>query len=367
MRIAFDAKRYFHNQRGLGNYSRDVVRLMATYAPDNEYILCGQPNPAHPLTLSPNTHILSPHGIDTLWPGLWRSRRIIHDLKDIDIYHGLSGELPIGIPSNGAKTIVTVHDAIFVRYPELYSPTYRRLFRAKVEYACDKADVIIAISEQTKRDCMDYFHADENKIHVLYQGCSSLFRQSLNDEQIAIVQTRYALPDAYLLDVGAIELRKNLKNLILAIDASHISLPLVVIGGYTRYAEEAITLANRLGVHLILRHGIPIADLPAIYKGAVALCYPSIFEGFGIPIVEAMCVGTPVLTSTGSCFAETGGDAALYADPMNPEDIGDKLKCIIENPSLRQTMIAKGYQQAALFSDEVVANNMIQLYTTLMK
>lgn len=338
MKIAFDAKRYYHNHRGLGNYSRDVVRLLSEYAPDWELQLIDK-------------------------SGLSRS---FMRVPDCDIYHGLSGELPFTIGRSHARSVVTMHDAIFVRYPQLYSPTYRWLFTQKVKYACQAADCIIAISEQTKRDMVEFFHADETKIKVVYQGCSNLFRQHISEQQIKDVKLRYALPENYILDVGAIEPRKNLKNLIQAMASAHIDMPLVAIGGHSRYADEADELAHTLGVKLLLRHDIPFADFPAIYKGAMVLCYPSIFEGFGIPILEAMCVGTPVLTSTGSCFSETGGDAAVYADPLNIEQIGDGLNQILTNNHLREEMVAKGILQAEKFCDAAVANNLKQVYQSVL-
>jgi len=337
MNIAFDAKRYFHNQRGLGNYSRDVVRLLREYAPSWQLNLIDK-------------------------SGLARS---FMRVSGCDIYHGLSGELPFGMGKSGVKSVVTMHDAIFVRYPELYSPTYRWLFTQKVKYASKVADVILAISEQTKWDMVEFFHADEKKIRVVYQGCSNLFRQPISPEQIAEVKTRYELPEEYLLDVGAMEPRKNLKNLIRAMAQAKVDLPLVAIGAHSRYADEAKQLAEQLGVRLLLRHNVPFTDFPAIYKGADVLCYPSIFEGFGIPILEAMCVETPVLTSTGSCFQETGGEAALYANPLDVEEMGALLLRVVSDTQLRQEMAAKGSEQAMKFEDKQVAKNLIELYESI--
>lgn len=364
MKIAFDAKRAFWNNRGLGNYSRDVIRLLATYAPANEYFLCSVPNRQRETLLRQGT-VVAPEGWWKYLPSFWRSGGMLSQLQGMDVYHGLSGELPWGIEKTGIKSVVTMHDAIFVRYPELYSPTYRWLFTRKVQYACNVADVIIAISEQTKRDLVDFFHAEERKIRVVYQGCSNIFRESVTERQIAEVRRKYALPDCYLLDVGAIEPRKNMKNLLRAMAVAGVSLPLVAIGGKSRYADEMAAEAKRLGVYLRMLHNVPFADFPAIYKAAEVMCYPSIFEGFGIPILEAMCVDTPVLTSTGSCFAETGGDAALYADPLNPKEIGSQLLRILNEDALRQEMIQNGYKQAARFTDERVAANLIKIYEEL--
>lgn len=337
MKIAYDAKRYFHNHRGLGNYSRDVVRLIQTFAPDWEIELVDK-------------------------TGLSRTCMRV---PSCDIYHGLSGELPLALHRH-YKTVVTMHDAIFVRYPELYSPTYRWLFTQKVQYACRVADLIIAISEQTKRDLISFFHADEKKIRVVYQGCNNRFREPISAEQIEQVIRTHNLPDRYLLDVGAIEPRKNLKSLIYAMEKAQIKIPLVAIGKQSKYADECARLASALGVNLILKHNIPFADFPAIYKGAEVFCYPSVFEGFGIPILEAMCVGTPVLTSTGSCFAETGGEAALYADPHNPTEIGQQLHRILTDETLQRQMVEKGYKQAAVFADDKVATNLIAAYQSVL-
>lgn len=362
IRIAFDAKRAFSNQRGLGNYSRDVLRLMAQYAPENEYLLFGRPTAAYSY---PEAQVVSPQGLWRLFPSLWRTIGCLKQLDGVDIYHGLSGELPFGIHRAKVKTVVTIHDAIFIRYPELYSPTYRWFFTRKVQYACDHADLIIAISEQTKQDIISFFHADERKIRVVYQGCNNRFREPVTTEQLEQIRTRYQLPEQYILSVGAIEPRKNLRALIEAMSLAQISIPLVAVGGQSAYAAQMATLAQEKKVDLRFLHTLPFDDLPMVYKGASMLCYPSLFEGFGIPILEAMCVGTPVLTSTGSCFGETGGNAALYADPGNPQQIGEQIRRILSDSSLRQTMIRKGHEQAERFTDEQVAHHLIEVYHEL--
>ncbi len=363
-RIAFDAKRAFHNSRGLGNYSRDTIRLLTRYAPENEYFFFGQPSELFRPTCGT---VVSPTGVWKVVPSLWRSFGCLRDIEGqhIDLYHGLSGELPFGIHRTATQTLVTMHDTIFVRYPELYSPTYRRLFSRKVQYACDHATRIIAISEQTKQDLIRFFHADETKISVVYQGCSNRFRQPVTDEQVASAKAKYGLPDDYIIDVGAIEPRKNLRNLLYAMAETHIDLPLVAVGGRSKYAEQMRALAARLGVSLTLLHGVPFADFPALYKGAICLVYPSLFEGFGIPILEAMCVGTPVLTSKGSCFEETGGDAALYADPNDPIAIGLQLQRLLNDTNLRQQMVARGTTQSLRFTDDEVAHHLLDVYHSL--
>lgn len=360
--IAYDAKRAFANRRGLGNYSRDVIRLMQTYAPQNDYVLCGIPSA---LCDTSHVRLCSPRGLWRLFPSLWRSGGCLHQLRDVTLYHGLSGELPYGIHRTSIRTAVTVHDTIFMRYPHLYSPTYRWLFACKVRYACTHADLIIAISEQTKQDLIHYFHADAQKIRVVYQGCSNLYRKPVTDAQVAQVRSQYNLPERYMLYVGALEERKNLHRLIEAVVTAKIEVPLVLVGAMSAYGEQLCRLAEKAGVHMQICSDVPQADLPAFYKGAELFVYPSLYEGFGIPVLEAMCIGTPVVTSTGSCFAETGGDAALYADPLQPEQIGAQLVRVLSDADLRNRMITKGQAQAERFTDEKVASSLIQIYHEL--
>lgn len=362
MKIAFDAKRAFANRRGLGNYSRDVIRLMRTYAPQHTYTLCGVPSS---LCDTGDAKLCVPQGVWRYVPALWRAGGCLSQLRGVDIYHGLSGELPYGIHRTPMKSVVTMHDAIFMRYPRLYSPTYRWLFEQKVRYALRAADVIMAISEQTKQDLVDYFAADATKIQVVYQGCSQVYRQPISEEQVAQVRMQYHLPAHYLLYVGALEERKNLHRLIAALDEAKITIPLVLVGAPSTYGEKLCKQAEQLHVHVQCLSAVPQQDLPAIYKGAKVFVYPSIFEGFGIPILEAMCVGTPVVTSTGSCFAEVGGSAAKYANPMDYGEIARVLQSVIGDSNLRAHMQREGYKQVELFTDERVAANLIKVYSGL--
>lgn len=362
MRIALDAKRAYHNHRGLGNYSRDVIRLLTNYAPDEEYVLFARPTDTYTF---PHTTTIAPEGLWKLAPSLWRSFGCLHALQNTDLYCGLSGELPFGIHRCAVKTIVTIHDLLVFRYPHLYSPGYRKLFAAKMRYATRVADIIIAISEQTKRDIITYLQADERKIRVVYQGCSPIFHEPVTAQKITQVRAAYSLPKKYILYVGALEKRKNLHMLTEALALAHITLPLVLVGNDSSYGRALQQQAAKNGVSINILSGVPQADLPSLYHEASLFVYPSIFEGFGIPILEALTVGTPVLTSTGSCFAEVGGEAALYADPANPGEIATQIKKIMSDPSLREQMIARGHEQAYKFTDEKVAQNLLTIYREL--
>lgn len=373
MNISFDAKRAFHNNRGLGNYSRDVIRLLSTFFPENSYYLL---NPKH----NSNSLYTPPTGAKEIFPdsffykqfpGLWRSKGCLKDIISLksDIYHGLSQELPAGIHKTDVKTVVTMHDAIFIRYPELYDSLYRKVFIQKNIYSCKSADKIIAISEQTKSDFIEFFNADPKKIEVVYQGCNNIFRVESVPTVLGNTRKKYGLPENFLLNVGAIEKRKNLETIIRALHIGKIDMPLVVIGNKTSYLDEVKEIIAHLQLQnqVIFLHNIPTEDLPPIYQAASLFIYPSRFEGFGIPILEALCTGTPVLTSRGSCFEETGGDAARYVNYDDAEEMANEINIILSDDALRKQMIAKGHAHAENFTDDKIANNLMRVYKSVLK
>ena len=371
MRIGFDAKRFFHNTRGLGNYSRDAVRVLSSFYPDNQYILFN-PKPRHRISvdLPPNVTEVTPTSFfGKKIPSLWRSRGMCRDMdtRKIDIFHGLSQELPWGIERTNAKSVVTFHDAIFIRYPELYATSYRKIFTLKNRYACRVADRIIAISEQSKRDAIEFFNADEKKISVVYQGCNAIFRKKTSQEEIMAVRNTYHLPKSFLLNVGAIEKRKNAKLIVEALYRQSLDISLVVVGAPTDYLDEVRETVHRYGMEnqVVFLHHVSTADLPALYAASEAFVYPSVFEGFGIPVLEALCVGTPVITSRGSCFEETAGNAALYIDPYNADELGEAIHRVLTDEDCRQRMIAEGKRHAENFTDYRIADELMKVYKSL--
>ncbi len=371
MRIGFDAKRAFHNSRGLGNYSRHTLHILSQYYPDNHYYLFNpKTKRSLPVHLEENMTEINPQHL--LWktiPSLWRSAGMRSEIKQkgLDIFHGLNQELPLGIQRTKAKSVVTLHDAIFMRYPKLYPASYRYVFTAKNKYACKVADKIICISEQSKRDAITYFGADENKIEVVYQGCNDIFRHAVSDEQKQHVRQKYNLPPTFLLSVGAIEERKNTKQIVEALHRTKNEIPLLIVGNPTEYEKE---LRDLIAQHSMLRqvyilNNVETEDLPALYAMAKVFVYPSIFEGFGIPILEALTVGTPVITSSGSCFEETAGPHSLYADPKDADDLGEAINRVLRDEKLSNQMITEGKKHALLFTDESIAANLMDVYKGL--
>lgn len=372
MRIGFDAKRAFFNVSGLGNYSRNLLRALSSCFPDNEYFLYTPSK--RPALFNYSKHgfiVKEPSGfLNRAFKSYWRSLSLAKQAeKDkLDIYHGLSHELPYNIHKTGIKTVVTIHDLIFIRFPELYRPWDRRIYMKKFRYACKIADLIIAVSKQTANDVNQFFGIDESKIKVIYQGCNPVFRKELNNSERNSIIKKYGFPESYILYVGTIEERKNLLSLIKAIDMAKIKLPLVVIGrrtGYFKKVKEFIDQHKIKNIYFL--ETILNEDLPAVYQQAEVFVYPSIFEGFGIPVIESLYSRTPVITSKNGCFPEAGGPSSVYVDPNNIEELADAIKRVVEDSSLRQKMINEGYNYAFNFNDNMVAENIMNAYKNLLK
>ncbi|MDP4278857.1 MAG: glycosyltransferase family 1 protein [Bacteroidota bacterium] len=372
MKIGFDAKRFFYNSRGLGNYSRDTIRILSTLQPTNEYFLF-TPKTANalPVTIGPNCRIVKPgNRLSRISPTLWRTYRECADINrlQLDIFHGLSHELPVGIEKTKARTVVTMHDVIFLKSPQLYSLIDRNLYKSKYLRSSRVADKIIAISEQTKTDLIELAHVDEKKIEVVYQGCNPIFCQTADNETKRLVKEKYGLPDAFLLNVGTVETRKNQALIIKALACEKLNIPLVIVGTQTDYIHElkALIKKEQLDTSVHFLANVPTLDLPAIYQLSTLFIYPSQLEGFGIPILEALNSRIPVITSKGSCFAETGGPATRYVDPTNAEELADVLKELLGNQEKRNNMIKRGLIHAQQFSDEAISKALFSVYQSLL-
>ncbi len=371
MKIGFDAKRALLNRSGLGNYSRSAMRLLSHYYPDNTYCLFSSQNNQKLFQLSGSQILVSPvAGISRWLPSLWRSWGIHRQIRDQkpDIYHGLSNELPLSIKMTGVKSVVTIHDLIFLRYPEYYPFIDRQIYFLKFRHACRVADKIIAVSEATKQDIVSFFGTDPDKIDVVYQSCDPVFNDIVPAETKKEIRKKYDLPEKFILFLGTIEKRKNALTLIKAYLSQDSEIPLLIAGKPTAYLTEINEYLeqNPSGNRILFRHAVETSDLPALYQSAALFVYPSVFEGFGIPILEALCSGVPVITSTGSCFAETGGDAALYCDPYDVQQMGTLISKVLNDADVRNSMIMKGLAHSAKFSEKNVAAELMDVYSDLV-
>jgi glycosyltransferase involved in cell wall biosynthesis len=367
MRIGFDAKRAYNNFSGLGNYSRYVISNIFRFYPENEY-LAYTPRiadkglftmPGDIVVRQPKKGFFNPKG------SLWRSFSLTQLLNDdgIDLFHGLSNELPYGIHRSRIRSVVTIHDLIFLEKPELYKPIDRMIYERKVRYVTRAATRIIAVSEQTKQDIIRFLNVDESRISVVYQGCSRQFYKRLGEEALQDARRQFALPSNYLLYVGTIEERKNLLKVVMALHQGRIDIPLVVVGRKTAYYNlvKAYIDSHKLqNIHFLDQ--VQTSHLPAIYQGALGFIYPSSYEGFGIPILEALNSGVPVITSRGGCLEETAGKGGILIDPFNQEEMIEAIRNVIEDSALKDRLIREGGAHALRFREEQTIPALYHVY-----
>lgn len=375
MRIGFDAKKIITNLTGIGNYSRGTVNALAKHHSENQYLLFTphKENKQYVNGLQPHDCIIRIYPQSTWRPAQewWRCHGMVKDIfrNRTDIFHGLSNELPFGIRRAGCRSVVTIHDLIFLRYPQIYNPVQRRILKAKTRYACRKADKIIAASLQTKQDIMKFYGISEDKIEVVYQGCNQIFYRTTGMDERYAMQKRYGLPSRYLLSVGTFEHRKNQLSILQSLVLTNEDIHLVLVSKPTKYQriiEERIrNLRLEQRVHIL--NNVPNADLPALYQGAVAFIYLSWFEGFGIPVLEALVSGTPVIAATGSCLEEAGGPASLYCEPFDYQQVAKFMDELARNSEKRKEIIAVGKEYAERFSEQRIAEQLYAIYEQLME
>jgi glycosyltransferase involved in cell wall biosynthesis len=360
MRLAYDAKRLFCNRTGLGNYSRSLVANLAhtypaltlrLYTPYSRLPAAQIAAFFHP----PFQPCLSTHPIKA-W---WRSHGIKTDLvqADVDLYHGLSNELPWQLSqTTGIKSVLTIHDLIFKRYPHFFPWMDRQFYAWKCRYSCQQADLILAISESTKKDLLHYYDLPPEKIQVLYQACEASY-YDLPPQPFAPLQARYELPDRFILAVGTLEPRKNLSLLFRAhaLLPKALQLPLVVVGR----GQLPAGISSELPLHWLDQINTTSA-LQALYQKAACLVYPSLYEGFGLPIVEALLCRTPVVAAQSSSLPEAGGPHSLYVDPTDAQACANAIARVLTEPNVAAAMREKGYAyaQATFHPDHLSAQLM---------
>jgi len=370
--IGYDAKRAVQNMTGLGNYSRLVIGSMAALYPDNRYVLlaprmCENPR-LDPVLMRENVETFTPGGAVTgrltAW---WRSVEMVHDWPrlGLDLYHGLSNEIPLTASLAPCPTVVTIHDLIWHRIPGDYAPVDRRLYELKYRRSARIATRVIAISERTKADMISDWNIPADKIDVVYQGCDPIFSKPVSSIDRSRVRELYDLPGRFVITVGTVQSRKNQLLAVRALAHLPADVSLAIVGGTVgRYKDDIERFISAEGLQGRVRwlENVSFDHLPALYSAAEFSSYTSRYEGFGIPVLESLSVGTPVIACTGSCLEEAGGEGAVYVNPDDAEAYAAAANKILSEYNYRDCLARKGLRHAARFTPAAFASAIMKTY-----
>ena len=274
----------------------------------------------------------------------------------------------MGIRKSGVRSVVTIHDLIFLRHPEFYHWLDTKIYAWKFRRTLKEADHIIAISECTKHDIMEYGHINDDRISVIYQSFSPRFTISPDTKQQEQIRMNYGLPRRFILNVGTIERRKNILLVVKALKDLPDDLSLVIIGRQTSYTNEVLDYVNTHGLNqrVYFLHGVPDDHLPSLYAQAEAFVYPSVYEGFGIPIIEAISSGLPVVACSGSCLEEAGGPDSIYVAPDDVAGMASAISQVLKGASGREERIERSREYIRRFEGNDVARQVMEVYRKLV-
>lgn len=374
MRIGIDYTPAYEQGGGIGRYVRELVAALAACDSEQVYRLfvAGAERSRLPSAPAANFEYrptrLSPLTLARLWHRARLPLPVETFVGKVRLFHATDFVLPPTLPCT--RTLLTVHDLSFARLPDSATPRLRAYLEAVVPRSARRADHILADSAATKADLSALYGIPEAKITVLYSGVSSAFAPVRDSAHQSAVRAKYGIGGSpYVLSVGTVQPRKNYERLMQAfagLPARWADLKLVIVGGRGWLEAPIHAQARALGERVIFTGFAAESDLPALYSGALCLAFPSLYEGFGLPVLEGMACGVPVLTSNVSSLPEVAGDAALMVDPHSVEAIRAGLLTLLEEDSAaRAARIARGYAQAARFTWGVAAQQLKALYEAL--
>jgi len=371
MPIYVDVSAAVHGRAGLGRYAETLARALVAARP-GQFALFYNDDPTvrtlEGLEGVPTRTVRAGYKPwrMAVWLGQAFRLRFNRLLPDATLYHATEHLL---MPLRGVPTVLTVHDLIFHRFPEYHKRLNYWYLRLAMPLYVRRAGAVIAVSEATRQDLVRLYGTPPAKIHVIHEAAAPTFRP-VGPEAVAHVRSCYSLPARFLLTVGTIEPRKNLPRLFQALAAlrQEETIPLVVAGSKGWLCEGTFQTLEESGVkdQVIWLGYVPDEDLPSLYSAAEAFVLPSLYEGFGLPLLEAMSCGAPVLCSRSSSLPEVGGEAARYFDPEAPEQMAAAILGVWRDETLREEMRAAGFQQAAGFAWERAAKETLSLYDGLM-
>lgn len=363
MRIGIDARLVYYHKAGIGQYILRLTQALAQINSEDSFVLFA--------SRKDNTRIATQANFRRvrLWtPSHHRFERLALSVElmpyALDLLHS-----PDFIPPLRARcpSVITVHDLAFLLYPRFLTRDSARYY-GQVDLAARQADHIIAVSESTKRDVIRLLGVPEDKITVIHEAAHPLFAPVTNPEALERTRARYQLPEKFFLFVGTVEPRKNLPTLLRAFrglrDKYKSTASLILVGNRGWLADEVdrVIAELQLGDAVRFLGGIPNDELVYLYNAASAFVFPSFYEGFGLPPLEAMACGTPVITSNVSSLPEVVGDAALLINPENVDELTVAMSRVLADEKLRREMRDKGLKRAQLFSWERAARETLDVY-----
>jgi glycosyltransferase involved in cell wall biosynthesis len=373
MTIGFDVSYIQMKRAGIGRHSHQLVRSLLQHDPENQYLLHGWSygidHEAIKKVATTNTRLSIAKIPGVIKRFYWNSARVptIESIVGpVQIFHSADPFLP---PVKHARTICTVHDLAYKRFPELFEPQVLG-WDSHVQRSVRRADAIVVPSEQTKSDVIDLLGVSADRIHVLRVPPSGVFTFE-SDSNDKVVRRGFRLERPYILFVGTIEPRKNISRLVHAFAAlesvKRDEVDLVVIGkkGWLYDETFAGIAASPVKEQIHYLEYVNDNELAALYRGALCFVYPSLFEGYGFPVVEAMASGTPIITSLNSSLREIADGVALLVDPHQEEDIAEAMTMLIENEVRRMEMRLRGLEMVQQISSESVAAKVLSLYNGL--
>ena len=367
MRIGIDISAFSGRRMGVVRYIGKLVKSLQQIDSENEYLLMfnafrgAAPNLGK---LNKNFRIICRRIPNRLLYKLWSitSHPPVEMLTGpIDVYHAPGFPMP---PVGKAAAVLTVHDIAFFTHPELAGPKELIDFASCLRKFIARADMIVTDSEATANELSAHFNISKDRMVTIYLGEPGIERAS--DGQITAVKAQLGVKGDYILFVGCLEPRKNLPRLFRAFERSGLSddIELVLAGPQGWGTDEILDSLNQLNCRVNIRwlRFVTDQDLTALYAGALFLAFPSLLEGFGLPILEAMSVGCPVLTSNISSMPEVAGEAALYVDPLSVDSIAEGMKTLAGDSKLRKRLSTLGHERARLFSWDNTAREMVKVY-----
>ena len=381
MRIGIDYTAAVRQGGGIGRYTRNLVRALAELDAENDYTLFvaggwgeGDGLGPWPVNFRVRSVPFSDRWVHLLWQRLRLPIPVQAVTGSLDLFHSPDFVLP---PTGRTPALLTVHDLSFLRVPECYVPAFRRYLEGAVARATSQADHILADSESTKRDLEDLLEIEPQRVTVLYPGVEDRFQPIRTAEVLRAARERYALPEHFVLGLSTIQPRKNFAGLLegyrrLVQSRSHdpavADLQLVIAGGKGWMVEDALAALDEPGLRerVHLTGFFADKDLPALYNLAAVFAFPSWYEGFGLPVLEAMACGTPVVCADNSSLPEVAAGAALIVDAADTDALTEALYRVLCEDDLRTEMASAGLEKAKAFSWSRAARQLLAMYRSLV-